>query len=350
MIRKVFITGESGYIAESMVDLFEKNGFEVVNAHHSEKRKKFVAEQEYTLENKMMYKSFSHREPEFNIEEYEALRNAVEYFKPDLIVHNAAFVGSDICDLRVKDAILSNVLGTYNVIEVCKEFDLKMVFFGTTSIFGGAGFSTDDIREYRNSRFDERAPIDPHTLYGINKLDAELQVQKLFNLSDVIIVRPIFAFGNYPNDTSSAITRILYNGIANKHFDKNNVLPVRLHPKYFKDYIRVEDVANAVVHTVKNNYWGEDFNVCSGTGRRFSEYVGYVTTNYPGDYNIKYFNKLDYHKNHMADNSKLLATGWKPKYSFEDGIEMTYKSIIANIEKQPFWYISDNANKRKASE
>jgi len=350
MIRRVFITGESGYIAESMHDMFENGAYVVVNKPGYHEREKFITENEYSLENKKLYRSFQHRTPEINIENLESFKKAVEVLKPDLIVHNAAYVGSDICDVKAKDSILSNVLGTFNVIEVCKEFDIRLVFFGTTSIFGGSGFSTGDIQKYHESSFDENAQIDPETLYGINKLDAEIQVRKLFEMANTIIVRPIFAFGNFPNDTSSAIIRILHNGLYNKEYDKDVVLPVRLHPKYFKDYIRVEDVASAVVHLVDNNYWGEDFNIAHGSGRRFQDYVDYVMNKFPGRYNIKYLQRLDYHKNHLGDNSKLLSTGWKPEYTFEQGIEMTAKTIMKNIDFKPYWYISDKANRRKPCE
>ncbi len=55
--------------------------------------------------------------------------------QPDIIVHLAAIVGTELCTKRSKDAIRSNVQGTLNVIKVAKDTNAKLIYFSTTAIY-----------------------------------------------------------------------------------------------------------------------------------------------------------------------------------------------------------------------
>ena len=333
---KIFITGEEGYIAQKVCLLASEYKSSVVNSLWNKALQEFLTENNYRVSNGKLHNTFYLRTPEVNIENFDSFYRAVQFCEPDVIIHNAAYVGSDVCEIYAEKAIASNVLGTYNVIEVCNRLKIKLIFMGTTVIYGGriAPFSEDDY-------------YSPSTLYGITKLDAELQVKKLCK-EDFIIIRPVFAFGDYPNDTSSAIIRILYTGMKNVLKGRHDIITVRLSPYHMKDYIRCEDVARAILHVMNLGLWGEDFNVASGTSRLFKDYVDYVLNFYFPDYKenfIDYKIELDYLKNHTANIRKILGTGWRPKITFEDGISMTYQSIIRNIDVEPILFASQKRTK-----
>lgn len=333
---KIFITGEEGYIAQKIIALASDYNSIVVNSLENKSLNAFYRRNDYRLTNGKLHNTFSSRTPEVNIENFNSFFEAVRFCEPDVIVHNAAYVGSDVCEIYAKKAIASNVLGTYNVIEVCNRLKIKLVFMGTTVIYGG-----------RVSLFSEEDLYYPSTLYGITKLDAEFQVKKLCK-EDFIIVRPVFAFGDYPNDTSSAIIRILYTGTKNVLKGRRDVVTVRLSPYWIKDYIRCEDVARAILHVMNLGLWGEDFNIASGKPRLFRDYVDHILDFYLSGYKenfIDYRIELDYLKNHFADIRKILGTGWQPKITFERGIDMTHQSIVENIDVEPFWFTSHKRTK-----
>lgn len=331
---RVFITGESGCIASALIKTLKKFGYYITNQDQD------VQDFIKTWKWDGMHQSFSNRKPEVNVCNYQTFEKVIAVANPDIIIHTAAYVGTCNCKESPEKCIESNVLGTFNVIAVCKKFDIKLVHFSSTTIYDADSYSNNQYTDYWLSKFNEKTNYRPRTLYGITKLDSELQVHNLINKEDVIIVRPVFVYGDYPNDSMSMITKILYNGYHNTIENKNEELIVKLHLKYFKDYMRVEDCADAIVHVIRKNIWGEDFNIGFGSAKTFQNIFQHIKKTYIGNYNVKFLGQFDYLKNHIPDVDKIKSTGWTPKITLEEGLDMTYSSIVRNKDIEPDWWIT----------
>lgn len=102
---RVFVTGGSGFIGSRLIDELEKQGHEAFN-----------------YDRQCNWKC--------DISDYPVLTGEVGSFNPDVIFHFAGVLGTSelIDDPRKAEAV--NVLGTLNVLDVCKVWDIPMIFAG----------------------------------------------------------------------------------------------------------------------------------------------------------------------------------------------------------------------------
>ena len=100
---------------------------------------------------------------EWDVTDPAACRREVDRFRPDVVIHCAAWTAVDRAESDAASASLLNVEGTRNVARACRERGALMVTFGTDYIFDGAS-----SRPYR-----EEDPANPLSVYGRTKWAAE---------------------------------------------------------------------------------------------------------------------------------------------------------------------------------
>jgi len=101
-----------------------------------------------------------------NIRNFDLLRNTLK--NSDGIFHEAALTDVQESFTKQQEYIDVNVKGTENVFKIAKEFDIKVVYASSSSVYG----DPKKIPIVENS---ERRPINP---YGKTKLDDELLAEK----------------------------------------------------------------------------------------------------------------------------------------------------------------------------
>ena len=135
MKTKIFITGSSGFIgfhvSKKYLDKgFKVCGFDSMNNYYDVGLKKSRLK---ILKN---YKNFSFNKG--HIENQKALNNSINKFKPSIIIHLAAQAGVRYSIENPKVYLNSNIVGTYNVIEIAKKFKIKHLIIGSSSSVYGA--------------------------------------------------------------------------------------------------------------------------------------------------------------------------------------------------------------------
>ncbi len=112
-----------------------------------------------------------------------ACRKEVNRFRPDVVVHCAAYTAVDRAESEAEVARILNVEGTRNVARVCRERGVLLVTFGTDYVFDGAS-----DRPYR-----EEDPANPLSVYGKTKWAAEEAIRE--GGGDHLLVRTQWLFG-----------------------------------------------------------------------------------------------------------------------------------------------------------
>ncbi|HEY5577271.1 MAG TPA: dTDP-4-dehydrorhamnose reductase [Deferrimonas sp.] len=112
-----------------------------------------------------------------------ACRREVDGFRPDVVIHCAAYTAVDRAESEPEAARLLNVEGTRNVARACRERGVLMVTFGTDYIFDGTS-----RRPYR-----EEDPGNPLSVYGKTKWAAEQALRE--DGGDHLLVRTQWLFG-----------------------------------------------------------------------------------------------------------------------------------------------------------
>ena len=121
---------------------------------------------------------FSPTHPECEIEDIEQIRKYVEMERPNVILHSAGFVNTLKSEVNRERCVEVNVLGTYNIVQLCREYKIRLVYISTEYVFSGK----EDV-------YIPSSSIDPKNIYGLTKGCGELIVR---TLNDYIEIRAPF--------------------------------------------------------------------------------------------------------------------------------------------------------------
>tara|TARA_B100000795_G_C22779896_1_gene431771 strand:+ start:879 stop:1880 length:1002 start_codon:yes stop_codon:yes gene_type:complete len=131
----IFITGSSGFIgfhlAQKLLDKGHKIcGFDSMNAYYDINLKKS------RLKILKKYKNFSFTKG--SLEDHKILSKSILEFKPKIIIHLAAQAGVRYSIEKPKVYLDSNIIGTYNIIELAKQINVKHLLIASSSSVYGA--------------------------------------------------------------------------------------------------------------------------------------------------------------------------------------------------------------------
>ena len=132
---KIFITGSSGFIgfhtAKKFLDKgYAVRGFDSMNNYYDVKLKKA------RLNILKKYKKFSFTKG--NLENKKILAKSALNFKPNVIIHLAAQAGVRYSIENPEVYLNSNIIGTFNIIEIAKRIKNKHLIIGSSSSVYGA--------------------------------------------------------------------------------------------------------------------------------------------------------------------------------------------------------------------
>ena len=157
-MKNILITGDMGFIGSHLwQQLNEKHnliGFDIQNYFQEDIRNKFY-----------LNKIFK----ENNI---------------DIVIHLAALAGVRGSKEYSDEYISTNIQGTQNIVDMCKKYNSKLIFFSSSSVLGGNKDETGLIEE---------CEYNPKSLYAITKVAGELIVKD--SGLDSIIIRPFTVYG-----------------------------------------------------------------------------------------------------------------------------------------------------------
>jgi len=108
-------------------------------------------------------------------------------YKPTTVIHLAGATDIEWCEENPKEADAVNVGGTKNILDLCKQHDIKMVYVSSAEVFGG-----DKKEEY-----DETAETLAINFYGTTKIKAE---EMLLKYDKAWVFRTGWTMGTFNKD------------------------------------------------------------------------------------------------------------------------------------------------------
>ena len=165
---KILVTGVKGQLGYDVVQEGEKRGLEM----------------------------FGTDVDNMDITDASQVKQVIEGYKPDAVIHCAAYTAVDAAEDNQELCRKINVDGTRNIAEVCRGMDVPLMYFSTDYIFNGWGenFWNED---------DEKHPLN---VYGHTKYEGELVVQKL--VQKYFILRISCVFGTNGNNFIKTMLRL----------------------------------------------------------------------------------------------------------------------------------------------
>ena len=296
---KVFVTGVNGQLGHDVMNELNKRGYEGLGSDIAEKYSGVADGSAVTT---MPYVSL-------DITDEEKVKKVIEEYKPDAVVHCAAWTAVDMAedDDKVEKVRAINADGTKYIAEACKEIDSKMVYISTDYVFNGQGerpWQPDD-KNY-----------EPLNVYGQTKLEGELNVSGI--LDKYFIVRIAWVFGlNGKNFIKTMVN-------VGKSHDEVRVVNDQIGtPTY------TLDLSVLLVDMIETDKYGYYHATNDDNGEYISWYdftkeiyrqAGMNTKVIPVSTEEYGLSKAKRPFNSRLDKSKLIENGFKPLPSWKDAL------------------------------
>ena len=192
---------------------------------------------------------------EIDIREYEKLREICK--NSDGIFHEAALTVVQESFTKKDEYYDVNVKGTENIFKIAKEFDIKVVFASSSSVYGDSEITP--IKENAVKK-----PINP---YGDTKLQAEILAEKYAELGVKVIGLRYFNIYGKGQTISYAgvITKFLQN------IKDNESLKIFGDGEQIRDFVHVEDIAIANILAMNSEIKFGFYNVGTGISTSINE-------------------------------------------------------------------------------
>jgi dTDP-4-dehydrorhamnose reductase len=133
---------------------------------------------------KLLHKADYPTKDSFDITNNVQMNKYLQIKEIDCIVHAAAFTSPPKINQDPLKAVLTNIIGTANIVSICMEKKIRLIYISTDYVFHG------DAGNYR-----EEDPILPVNKYAWSKLGGECAVQ-LYDQS--LIIRTSFGENQFP--------------------------------------------------------------------------------------------------------------------------------------------------------
>jgi dTDP-4-dehydrorhamnose reductase len=184
---------------------------------------------------------------EMDVTDPAEVSETFDNFRPDIVLHAAAYTDVDGAETYRKLASEVNVEGTANIARGCKEHGARMIYYSTDYVFDGR----------KDKPYVESDVPSPVNEYGRSKLEGEKRVAEI--LDDYAVMRTAWLYGAYGKNFVRAIIRQGWQQIRAKHAGQI-VIPVKVvddqkgNPTWTMEIARqtrviIENNLKGVIHT-----------------------------------------------------------------------------------------------------
>ena len=299
MSTNILVTGGAGYLGSTMVPELLAQGHNV------------------TVVDNFMYhqNSLAHvcHHPRFEVVRGDVRMESVMLpllRKADIIIPLAAFVGAPLC---ARDPIGASSTNHDAIMAMLKNVSKhQRILMPTTN----SAYGTGDEGNFCT----EESPLRPISLYAIEKVKVE---KELMRHPNAISFRLATVFGMSPRMRIDLLVNdFTYRAVHDRFV-------VLFEGSFKRNYIHVRDVARAFIHGIDNyeHMNGQVFNVglsdanvskkelCEVIGRQLPDFTFIEAP----------IGKDPDQRNYVVSNAKIEATGFKPAYSLDFGIQELVK-------------------------
>ena len=287
-----------------------------------------------SLEKKGYVNLLGNSSSELDLRNQQAVTDFYKKKRPEVVIDAAAKVGGILANNDFPyPFIMENLQIQNNLIDgAFKSGVEKFIFLGSSCIY--PKFAQQPLKE-EYLLTDSLEPTNEwYAIAKITGLKACQAIRKQYN-KDYVSLMPTNLYGYFDNfDLQSshvlpAMLRKFHEAKINKHSDVTlwgSGTPMR-------EFLFVDDMAEAVVYAVENNLPEHLYNVGSGkdiTIKELAETIQKITR-HQGNI-IWDVSKPDGTPKKLMDVSKMKELGWQYSTELEEGIKKTYQWFLENLD------------------
>lgn len=233
----------------------------------------------------------------------------------EIVVNFAAETHVDRSIVNAGSFVITDVFGTYTLLEACRKFNKKLIHVSTDEVYG----------EIYNGSFKESSPLNPRNPYSASKASAEMLVKSyiITHKLNAIITRSSNNYGPYQHP-EKFIPKTITNTI------RGEKIPVYGDGKNVRDWLFVTDNCAAIDMILHKGLIGETYNI-GGKNEKTNIDVVKKIIEIIGQGSIEFIEDRKGHdKRYSIDIEKIKKLGWSPSTSFESGIKETIDWYMNN--------------------
>lgn len=330
-MKKILVTGGAGFIGSNFLNIMTKKYPEylfvnVDNLTYAGNMKNIL-----DIDNLQNYKFIK-----ADITEREVIERIFEEYDIDTVINFAAESHVDRSIENPKVFLTTNVLGTQVLLECAKKYwsynpsdkhctkyklGSKFIQVSTDEVYGELG---------KTGLFHESLPLLPNSPYSASKASADLIVRS-YHETFALPMNITRCSNNYgPYQFPEKLIPLMINNCLN---DKE--LPVYGDGLQVRDWLHVSDHCEAIDTVLHYGQDGEIYNIGGNNEKANIDIVKLIINELGKSEDlISYVQDRPGHdKRYAIDNTKISKElGWKPVYTFEEGIIETIQWYLKNVD------------------
>ena len=318
-MKKILITGGTGFIGSYLARNLRKKGYELLLLDaYINYIDPFTSNYQYFLKERMKdhLADKGVRIERGDIRVQKRMHQLLADWKPDAVIHLAGLPSAKESTEFPTEALQINVDGTLSILEAVKACGTVKRFVFTSSSFVYGNFKTPIA--------DEEHPTNPIDVYGGTKLTGEILTKSYAKAHgfEYVIVRPsaVYGFG----DANRRVTQILIeNAIKGK--------PLILHGggESRIDFTHVTDVAEGFARCVEvPEGANQTFNITRGNARSVKDFATEVKKHYPqATFEVRPTDATRPERGTLSIEKAKTLLGYAPKVDIEQGVAEYIKNL-----------------------
>ena len=316
-MKKIIVTGGSGFIGSNLISLLLKKKYFVINVD-----KLSYSANSYNVKNFKKNRNYLFYKTDIN--KTSKILQILNKHKPIGIFNLAAETHVDRSIDKAHHFIRSNIVGVYSLLEAIRKFEnnkvkkIKLLQISTDEVYG-------DIP--KNKKADENHNYNPSSPYSASKAAADQFIKsysRTYGLK-IMIAHPCNNYG--PNQhPEKFIPKMIFNILNNKP------LPVYGDGKNVREWIYVKDNCEALLKIFLKGKNNQNYNIGTGIRLKNTEIAKKLldiakkrVTDKINKTKIVFVKDRPGHDERYALNSKLIKKEikWKHKISLSNGLLKT---------------------------
>jgi len=309
----LLVTGGSGFIGsnfiETVLNTKRKSVSRIVNldvltyAGNFENTRQFESDEKYFFE-------------KVDLCDLSKLLDVYKKHNITHVMHLAAESHVDNSILDPSSFVQSNIVGTFNLLKVSKQFGVERIHHvSTDEVYGELG---------ETGKFTELSRYDPRNPYSASKAASDFLVRSYFHTYGTPITISNCSNNYGPNQHEEKFIPTIINCILN---DKK--IPLYGSGMNIRDWIYVKDHCEGLWEILLHGKIGETYCIGSNCERKNIEIIESICEMMevePSKF-IQYVeDRVGHDHRYAIDSSKIKnELGWIPRISFEDGLENTIR-------------------------
>tara|TARA_B100000035_G_scaffold139434_1_gene118805 strand:+ start:40 stop:1065 length:1026 start_codon:yes stop_codon:yes gene_type:complete len=320
-MKNVIVTGGLGFIGSNLIELLLKKRYKVINIDKNTYSSNF-----YNVKEFKKNKNYNYIQCDIS---NKKLSKIIFKFRPVGIFNLAAETHVDRSIDSPKSFIHSNIIGVFNILEIFRKFSKKnkrskLIHISTDEVYG-------DILKGRTK---ETYPYNPSSPYAASKASSDHLVSSYIRTYKIPAIVTNCSNNYGPKQhPEKLIPKLIYNILSNRK------LPIYGKGKNSREWIYVKDHCEALVKIFERGKIGGFYNIGSNKNLINLEIskkllkIAKKKIQVGKNVKIEFVKDRPGHDIRYALNSNKIMKElkWKPKTSFENGLENTFEWYLNNL-------------------